>query len=379
MDNGDRAAGFIFAGGGTGGHLFPGMAVAEELRRREAGVAIEFWGTERELERRILAEHGWPHRSMSGEPSTSLRRHPLRVMRGNWQAYRQARRWLSEHPPAAVIGLGGFSSAPVVYAAQRLGVPIVLLEQNTIPGRATRYLCRWADVVCTSFPETQSYLRNGCRVELTGNPISGEMRKMGITRSAAEEESASVHLPLHLLILGGSQGASAINHAVTAAIPRLKSHLQDWQIVHQTGAADLEHVQAEYAHHEVAATVAAFLSPMSDAYAHAGCVVSRAGATTLAELACCGIPAILIPYPHAVNQHQLRNAEFFGDKHAAIIVEQREDAEDFSARLADQLATLLTDASRRTEMSQAMRRLAYPDAAATVADLVLRLTKSASR
>ncbi|MDA1213569.1 MAG: undecaprenyldiphospho-muramoylpentapeptide beta-N-acetylglucosaminyltransferase, partial [Planctomycetota bacterium] len=354
-------------GGGTGGHLFPGMAVAEELRRRAADVAIEFWGTERELERRILAEHGWTHRCLSGEPSTSLRRHPLRVMSGNWQAYRQSHRWLKQHPPSTVIGLGGFSSAPVVYAAQRLGIPIVLLEQNTIPGRATRYLCRWADVVCTSFPETQSFLRNGCRVELTGNPISSEIANL---------TTDSPSLPSRLLILGGSQGAAAINQAMIAAIPLLKPHLKDWHIVHQTGAADVDQVRAAYRQHDIAARVEAFLSPMSLAYAEAGCVVSRAGATTLAELACCGIPAILVPYPHAVNQHQLRNAEFFRDNHAAILVEQRDEASNFPNRLADRLIPLLTDESQRRKMNRSMRQLASPDAAANVADLVVQLAKS---
>lgn len=358
---------YIFAGGGTGGHLFPGMAVAEELRRRDASVAAEFWGTERELERRIFAEHGWHHRSLTGEPSTNLARHPLRVLRGNFLAYRQAQDWLSECRPAAVIGLGGFSSAPVVYAAHRLGIPIVLLEQNTIPGRATRYLSRWADMVCASFPETATHLRKSCRVEVTGNPISRNIVEIESEKEVVERR--------HLLILGGSQGASAINRAMMTALPRLTPHLRDWKILHQTGAADVDRVKAAYNEYSIDSQVAAFLSPMSAAYADAGCVVSRAGATTLAELSCCGIPAILVPYPHAVNQHQLRNAEFYREFGAAKIVLQCEDETMFCQSLTDQIVAFLSDGLLRDEMGTAMRRLAFPHAAAAVANLVTKLTE----
>ena len=367
-------AGYIFAGGGTGGHLFPGMAVAEELRRQFPDVAIEFWGTERELERRILADNGWPHRSMTGEPSTNFRRHPLRVLRGHWCAFRQAQRWLIAEPPAAVVGLGGFSSAPVVYAAHRLRIPILLLEQNIIPGRATKYLSRWSDVVCTSFPQTQNFLSSRCRIALTGNPISRELTDHARSRTAADYKSPQERP--RLLILGGSQGASAINQALIDALPRLMPHLQSWHIVHQTGAADVERVRSAYAERHIEATVAAFLSPMSPWYAHTKCVVSRAGATTLAELACCGIPAILIPYPHAVNQHQLKNAEYYRDRYAAEIVEQQESSPVFAENLTDQLVRMLTDAQRRKQMSEAMQNLAIPDAATTVADLIAKLTPS---
>lgn len=361
---------FIFAGGGTGGHLFPGVAVALELKRREPNARLLFVGSERELEQTILARHGLEHRSLPVESLRELTRHPWRFATRNWTAWRAARQMMREERPSVVVGLGGYASAPLVWQASLARGPVVLLEQNVIPGRATRWLSRSASLVCTSFVETSEHLPRGANVEVTGNPVRREIAEF------AANLPATSNSPRELLVLGGSQGADSLNEAVVAALNLLGEARSGWRVIHQTGPRQVETIRRAYAELSWHAVVEPFFDDMLARYRAASLVVSRAGATTLAELACCGLPMILLPYPHAADDHQRANARVYESHGAAVSVEHFASTEQTAARLADSLRSLLTDESRRRAMSLSARGIARLDATSTVVDRVLELARS---
>ena len=297
-----RARTYIFAGGGTGGHLFPGIAVAQELQQREPDSRMLFVGSDRDLEQSILARYDLEHRSLPVESLRTLTRRPLRFLRRNWQAWRSARQLIRDEQPAVVIGLGGYASAPIVWTAARARIPVVLLEQNVIPGRTTRWLARSAAVVCISFPEATSRLPSLVRVEVTGNPLRREIADLHANSAVATVSQRE------LLVLGGSQGADSLNETATAAAQILRDELSTWRIFHQAGPRQVEEVRGVYKSLSLVATVQPFFDDMAERYRAASVVVSRAGATTLAELTCCGLPMVLLPYPHAADNHQLANS-----------------------------------------------------------------------
>jgi UDP-N-acetylglucosamine--N-acetylmuramyl-(pentapeptide) pyrophosphoryl-undecaprenol N-acetylglucosamine transferase len=382
----DKSPTFLFAGGGTGGHLFPGIAVAEELLARIPNAQILFAGSERDVEAAIVKSAGYRHVALPSPPSTMLRRHPLRFVVQYLRACRDARQIVAETRPAAVVGLGGFASVPLVTAADKLHLPIVLLEQNAVAGRATRRLAKLADVVCHTFASAVPRGRAGSNAVVTGNPvraaIAGLVDGVGCPEFNFPPESSnrltafngklnSGHPTPTLLVLGGSQGSTAVNEAVLVAADRLRDPLREWEIVHQCGPHDGDRIVAAYRGLELAHVVQPFFDDLPRRYRSAGIAVSRAGATTLAELACAGIPAVLMPYPHAVHNHQLRNAEAFAAAWAACIVRQQRSAEESGQQLAAALQPLLRNAGLRRRCAAAMRRLAVPDAAANVAGHVL--------
>ena len=360
---------FIFAGGGTGGHLFPGIAVALELKRREPNARLLFVGSERELEQTILSRHGLEHHSLPVESLRELTRHPWRFATRNWAAWRAARQMMRAERPSVVVGLGGYASAPLVWQASRARCPIVLLEQNVIPGRTTRWLSRSASLVCTSFAETRERLPRGVKVEVTGNPVRREIAEF--TANLATASTA----PRELLVLGGSQGADSLNEAVVAALRLVSEAHSGWRVAHQTGTRQVETIRRVYAELSIDAVVEPFFDDMLARYRAASLVVSRAGATTLAELACCGLPMILLPYPHAADDHQRANAFAFAERGAAIVVEHLTNAEATAAALSSPLKTLLTDESRREMMGIAARDGSRTDATSMVADRLIELAR----
>lgn len=360
---------YLFAGGGTGGHLFPGIAVAEELRRRQPNCRVLFVGSEREVEQKIIAASGFPHVSLPVEPLAATRHHPFRFLARNWSAWRESRRLIHHERPAAVIGLGGLASVPLVLAAGRQ-CPVILLEQNVLAGNANRVLARRARAVCVSFEESRGDLPRAAQVVVTGNPV-----RDAIASLARSLQARTNHQPL-LLILGGSQGARTLNETVSRALPEMADALRGWRVVHQTGALDFETVREAYRSSNVPVTVAPFFDDMLSLYAEARMALSRAGATTLAELACAGCPTILFPYRHAARDHQRRNAEIAAAAGAAEMILESEDPAVSSNELAARLSSLIIDDERRESMSRAMRKLSRPDAAAAVANVIDRLSMS---
>lgn len=349
----------ILAGGGTGGHLTPGLAVATELRQREPHARILFVGSDRPIDQRLLAGH--ERRVISPLPFQSVWRSPVRFAWAWWRAERQARALLAEVRPHVVCGLGGLASIPLVRAAHQAGVPTLLLEQNVIPGRANRWLARSAHRVGVSFRETIELLPHPDRCRLTGNPVRPAFTSLASAEVRPHTNRSTV------LILGGSQGAQPLNNALCTELPRSPAVWNDFHWVHQTGETGTDDLRAAYQRAGLSCEVAAFFPDLEHRLPQAAVVVSRAGATTLAELACAGVATILVPYPQAADDHQRANARAYSAHHGAVVVDQ-EGAEPFSRRLADTLTRLLAEPASRQELAGNLRHLAHPDAAARVVD-----------
>lgn len=360
---------YLFAGGGTGGHLTPGLAVAARLQEVSGNCRIVFVGSSRPIERQMVEAAGYEHVELPVESTDTLRRNPLGFLWRNWRAYRQAGVMLRTEAARGVVGLGGFASVPLVLAATRRRVPTLMLEQNTIPGRANRFLCRGVGAVCLAFPQGQARLSARCRAVVTGNPVRAEIAAL----------AANTDLPLTdgrptILVLGGSQGAAGLNDAVRQMLVDSPQRWSGVRIVHQTGAAQHASLREFYARSGIEHVVEPFFAGMADRYREATLAVSRAGATTLAELACAGLPAVLVPYPHAADNHQFHNAEQYRQAGGAEIVLQRADPSETAAELARVSGGLLDDRLQLAAHGRAMRLLARPDAARNVVDVLQTLT-----
>ncbi|MDB5391277.1 MAG: UDP-N-acetylglucosamine--N-acetylmuramyl-(pentapeptide) pyrophosphoryl-undecaprenol [Planctomycetaceae bacterium] len=357
---------YYFAGGGTGGHLFPGLAVAAEIVKRAPQSRVVFIGSERSIEHDLVGRHGFEHLGLTSEPLTRLRQNPVAFFRRNWRAYRTAVGLIKRERPTAVIGLGGFASAPIVLAAHRQRVPTLLLEQNSIPGRSTRWLSHWANVVCLSYVESAAYFSRRVKTRLTGNPVRVEISKLPQRINRSFESTA----PSSLLILGGSQGAQPLNEAIVWLLQAQPQLFVGWRIVHQTGIAQLSLVQERYRQLRIEAEVSAFLPDMAERYRAATLVISRAGATTLAELACAGLPAVLVPYPLAADNHQWHNARGFESAGAAAISLQGNSPEATGQVLLAQIQRIMEAPQVLTGMSQAMIGMAQPHATESVLNVL---------
>ncbi len=348
----------LIAGGGTGGHLFPGVAVAEELRAREPDAAITFVGTKRGIEARVLPDLGWTLETIevSGLKTVGA----LGAIRGMFRlpkALWQARRVVKAFKPDAVIGVGGYASGPVVLMARLRGIPTAICEQNSIPGLTNKILGRVVRAVFLSFQESARFFTPK-KVQLTGNPVRREL----VQRLLAAPPAAGDRV--HILVSGGSLGAVAVNELAAQALIAL-SKTTAITITHQTGEKDLVATTKRYADAGVTAECRAFIKDMATAYLAADLVIGRAGATTVAELAIAGKPAIFIPYPFAADNHQEINAREMADAGAALMFRQADLTAD---KLLAALTPLVADADKRAAMGATMKSLAKPGAAAAVID-----------
>jgi len=353
----DRNGPVLILAGGTGGHIFPGLSVAAELQSR--GVPVAWLGAEGAMETRLVPQHGIAIdaiavKGLRGKGIATLLGAPLRVL----SAVRAASRVLDRRRPRAVVSFGGYAAGPGGLAARLHGVPLVVHEQNRAPGMTNRVLARFARRVLTGFPQTFG----GVREELAGNPVRSEIAALP---PPAQRFAARDGGPMRLLVLGGSQGARALNEAVPRA---LAAGGVQARVRHQCGEKLRAEAEAAYAQAGVAASVEPFIADMAGAYAEADLVVCRAGALTLAELCAAGVGSVLVPFPQAVDDHQTRNAEYLVERGAALLLPQ---GDRLAERLADALAALAADPARRLAMAEAARALARPDAAARVADAVL--------
>jgi UDP-N-acetylglucosamine--N-acetylmuramyl-(pentapeptide) pyrophosphoryl-undecaprenol N-acetylglucosamine transferase len=351
----------LIAGGGTGGHLFPGIALAQAIVRR--GGEASFVGSDYGIERTAVPRAGFAVdllsiRGVRGEGLRGLARAAWLVPASALAAARILRR----RRPELVVGVGGYASFPAVAAARLLGIPIVLLEQNSTPGLATRLLAPLAARICVSFPSTAAAL--GRRAVVTGNPVRGLAAATSTSAAAPGRDEAGA---FRILVFGGSAGAHRLNEIVPQALARVGEPLA---IVHQTGDRERSAVEAAYAALGMSARVVAFIDDMAAAYRAADLVVCRAGATTLAELTALGVAAILVPFPFATGDHQRLNAETLVDAGAAWMVLDRDLDPD---RLAGLVRDAIADPGRLAAMRERARSLGYPDAAERVADECLRV------
>jgi UDP-N-acetylglucosamine--N-acetylmuramyl-(pentapeptide) pyrophosphoryl-undecaprenol N-acetylglucosamine transferase len=365
MSDADPVAGshVVVAGGGTGGHLFPGIALAETLVAR--GARVTFVGTPAGIEVRAVPAAGFPLRLI---PGAQVRGGGVvRAARGlaaTAAGVARALGLLRELRPDLVVGVGGYASVAMVTAARLRRTPIVLLEQNTVPGVASRALGRLAGRICLGFAEAAGYFPSGRWVH-TGNPI----------RAGVLAAPAGAHDTPGLLVFGGSQGARRLNDAMLDAATRLGTLADRLRVRHQTGSTDAERVTAAWARLGIPARVDAFVTDMGSAYADADLVIARAGAMSCAEITARGLPAILVPYPHAADDHQRHNAEALVRAGAATLIP---DGDLDGARLATALEPLLANGQVRGRMAAASRAAGRPDAAAHVADVCASQIRAAS-
>jgi UDP-N-acetylglucosamine--N-acetylmuramyl-(pentapeptide) pyrophosphoryl-undecaprenol N-acetylglucosamine transferase len=358
-----RPVRIVFAGGGTGGHLYPALAVADVLRARRPDLAIRFVGARRGIETRLVPAAGYPLLALplSGLKGAGPLARVAAAASAAWGVARCAA-WMLASRPSVVVGVGGYASGPAVVAAKLLGVKTMVMEQNHFPGATNRALAPRVDVVCV--PSEAARERLGGRGIVTGNPVRAAFASIGAPPGAVRAS---------LLVFGGSRGARTINRAVVEALPRLAALSPPPRVVHQTGDDAVDSVREAYAAHPALdGEVRAFLDDMPHRVAEADLVVCRAGATTLAELAAAGRPAILVPFPHAADDHQRHNAEAVASAGAAIVILDREAD---GSTIAGAVATLAADPARRSAMAAAARSLAKPDAAERIAHLVLGLAE----
>jgi len=355
------AGSVLIMAGGTGGHVYPALAVAARLT--EGGRRVDWLGTEAGLEGRVVPSHGIPlHRlaitGLRGKGPAAWLTAPFRLL----TAVAQAWRVLASVRPDAVLGMGGFVSGPGGVAAWLQGRPLVIHEQNAIPGLTNRLLARVATVVLEAFPGS---FPARVRARHTGNPVRAALAGVAAPESRLADRIGA----LRLLVLGGSQGARALNEAVPAALAALPEPgaVTVW---HQAGPGQLEAARAAYARAGVRGRVEGFIEDMAEAYAWADLALCRAGAMTLAELSAVGLGAILVPFPYAVDDHQTHNARYLAERGGAILIPQPELAPE---RLAQWLAELAADRPRVLAMARAARTLAMPDAAHRVARLCLEV------
>ena len=348
----------LIAGGGTGGHVYPGIAVAEEIRRMRPGFEVLFVGGRRGIEAQAVPEAGFRIRFIAtrGFPRRAWWVWPWAVLL-NLVGFAQAVALILLERPDVVLGTGGYVSGPVSLAARMLGKSLLLQEQNSVPGIANRWLARIADEVHLSFVEARSYFERKDNLKVSGNPVRQHILS-GDRATALQEFGLQDNRPT-VFVFGGSRGAHRINEAAVDAMRRLKGRV-DVQFILQTGREDFEWAKSAIESEQLPAKVLPYLRRIHMAYAAADLVVCRSGAMTLAEIAACGVPAILVPYPHAANDHQLTNAANLVERGAAAMIL---DAELTGDRLAQQLAHWLSDRQGLSRMSANARTFTRPDAA----------------
>ncbi|MGL4691530.1 MAG: undecaprenyldiphospho-muramoylpentapeptide beta-N-acetylglucosaminyltransferase [Stenotrophomonas maltophilia] len=347
--------------GGTGGHIFPGLAVAKVLRER--GVPVTWLGADGAMETRLVPQHDIPIDTLAigglrGKGKLALIGAPLRLLR----AIRAAGFLIRDRQPRAVIAFGGFASGPGGIAARLHGLPLLVHEQNRAPGMTNRVLSRFARRVLAGFPGSFAQ-----REEAVGNPVRAEIAAI----TPPELRLANRQGPLRLLVLGGSQGARVLNNAVPKALAALGAGMPV-QVRHQSGEKLHAEALQAYADAGVQASVEPFIADMAEAFAWADLVVCRSGASTLAELCAVGVGSVLVPFAAAVDDHQTRNAEYLVERGAAVLLKQDET---LATQLEGVLRDLSENSARRMQMANAARALAKVDAAERIADIILEESK----
>lgn len=359
-----RACRIVIAGGGTGGHLYPGVAVAREIRARRPDAVVTFAGTARGVESKVLPREGFTLDLLrsAGLKGASL---TARVRGFALLPFSALDAWriLSRRTPDLVVGVGGYSSGPVMLLAALRGIPTLLLEQNALPGITNRLLARVVKAAAVTFESTLSYF--GRRGFVAGNPVRPEFFGPATDDANSDRRAGRARV----LIFGGSQGAHAINLAMVAAAPRLAAD-GGLDVTHQTGERDLELVRRAYREAGLQARVEPFLFAMADEMKLADVIVCRAGATTIAEFTAAARAAILIPLPTAADDHQRRNARVLAEAGAADLIDERDLT---GGLLAERLLGLVHEPARRAALASGARRFARPDAARVIVDKALEL------
>jgi UDP-N-acetylglucosamine--N-acetylmuramyl-(pentapeptide) pyrophosphoryl-undecaprenol N-acetylglucosamine transferase len=353
----------IIAGGGTGGHLFPGIAIAEEFLKRDSDTKIIFIGTQRGIESKLLGQLGYELRTIDvegvkGRGLKALVKGVYQIPQSMWQSSRI----LKQFRPQIAIGVGGYASGPAILTAYLMGIPTAIAEQNAVPGVTNRILGKFVNKVFVTYARTQGWFSRS-KVLVSGNPVRSALTSV---RDKKKEKSDI----WNLLIFGGSQGAATINKSVVEMLPYLSPLKNKLRVLHQSGGRELETVRQAYRKAGITADVTDFIKDMAGAYTEADLIICRAGATSLAEITAAGKVPILIPFPWAANDHQTKNAQALADAGAAVMINERELN---GSILFSVIESLLTNETKRRDMSQKSASLGNIRAAANIVDACTEL------
>jgi UDP-N-acetylglucosamine--N-acetylmuramyl-(pentapeptide) pyrophosphoryl-undecaprenol N-acetylglucosamine transferase len=357
----------MIAGGGTGGHIYPAIAIAREFVSRDATRRVVFVGTAKGLEKTIVPQAGFPLEminvgALKGKGGLDLLRNVARLPLGFIDAWKV----IGRHRPNVVLGVGGYSSGPVLVAARLRGVPTIIHEANAFPGLANRVLARFVTAAAVAFPDALPRMKRKDGV-VTGNPIRAEFFELGAKAKSVRDRK-------RLLVFGGSQGSRVLNDAMTGALLFLARLKDTLEVVHQTGPNELEKVRTAYQQSAFGgARVVAYLDPMAEEIAAADLIVSRAGAMTIGELAATGRAAILVPFAAATNNHQELNARVVERAGGAVVITEAELSPE---RLAGAISEIVADPERAVRMGKAARLLATPEATRSIVDLIERIQRN---
>lgn len=355
----------IIAGGGTGGHLFPGIAVAEEFQKRDSQNRVIFIGTRRGIEHRLLGTLGYELKliDVEGVKGRGLKA----LIKGAYAipiSMMQSRRILVDFRPDVVIGVGGYASGPAVMAAYLMGCPTAIAEQNALAGNTNRILGKFVDQIFLTYEQSKGKFP-ARKISVTGNPVRAAF-------DARLSEAPKTCEFRQILIFGGSQGAAAINQTVVAMLPMLQKIQDRVRVVHQTGERDWEAVRQAYEQAGIEAEVRPFIVDMASAYAASDLIICRAGATSLAEITVAGKASVLIPFPYAANDHQTENARAMVEAGAAAMIRENDLTVETLYSLVE---SLLGDDKKLRGMEEKSKALGRPDAAARIVDACVRLAE----
>jgi UDP-N-acetylglucosamine--N-acetylmuramyl-(pentapeptide) pyrophosphoryl-undecaprenol N-acetylglucosamine transferase len=353
----------VIAGGGTGGHLFPGIAIAEEFLKRDPQSDVIFIGTKKGIEHRLLGPLGYKLKEidvegLKGRGVTALIKGLYAIPNSMWQS----RRLLTDFHPDVVIGVGGYASGPAVMAAYLMGIPTAIAEQNALAGNTNRILGKFVDKIFVTYEQSKNQFAAG-KVLVTGNPVRAAIAH-GLGQAGTGQPGRQI------LIFGGSQGAAAINKTVVGMLPLLQKMKGRVKIIHQTGEHDMEMVRQAYRQYGLEARVSPFIVDMVSAYTASDLIICRAGATSLSEITVAGKASILIPFPFAANDHQTLNARAMAEAGAAAMIRESELTAEGLFSLVE---NLLGDDQKLRDMEVKSKKLGRPAAAANIADACIQL------
>ncbi|MFC1676110.1 glycosyltransferase [Planctomycetota bacterium] len=364
---------FFFAGGGTGGHIYPAIAVASKISKLDPSAKIHFFCSDRDIDAKILAKTNFQYTAL---PARGLALRPdklIKFITTFFKSTKIARGILNQAHKPVVTGIGGFAAAPACYVAHELKIPLALINTDLLPGKANRIIARWADQIFIQFEDTIIHLpKTDAKFSITGCPLRAEFAN-------PQPEKAIKQLALDkdkniLLITGASSGARNINNCVCSLLEKLDEFADSWQMVHLTGAVDFEQVKEKYSNTKITHKVLAYHDDMADLLSAADLLIGRSGAVSIAEYTATETPSICMPYPYHKDQHQYYNAAKLVEVGAAIIVDDVPDAGDRAEWLWEELQPLMNEPSLREKMKSACTEIAKKDAAKTIAKKLLAIS-----
>ncbi len=363
---------FYFAGGGTGGHIYPAIPVAEQIARIEPAARIHVFCSTRSIDERVLAPTGFEYTVLPARGLSSRPHELLGFCCSFVQSYRTAKQAIRQRENVVVVGAGGYVSAPVCLAAHRGKVPIALLNVDIVPGRANKVIACWADEIFVQFEETgRHFAHMKAKTTATGCPLRSGFRNPDPSEAMKQlnlDEAKNV-----LLITGASSGSQSINRTVCSLLKKLDAFAYDWQIVHLVGLDNEKGVRSQYSNAKISHKVIGYFDDMPSLLAAADVVIGRSGAVSVAEYAAAGAPSICMPYPHHKDRHQYLNAGKLVDAGAAIIVDDLPDEEARAKCLWKELTDLMNDRKKRGRMAEACRAVAGVDAELKIAEKLLAM------